>query len=378
MKKIIYLILTAFILTSCSQPQQNEETNPTEENTATNEEIISNIENYLNENKDTLSDFKIINEDYMVTLLDQSTSIEEPSYKIDVVNVKENIIEDSFQNVNIQYRVYGNEMIRIKTIDDGFYFFDSEAVNIYTTDSKEMKKIPIDSPYLDMHFTPCIAVSNDGNMIAYTKTNIDDWSDSQIILKNLSNETEKIIWSSEQHPYYQITNIAFDKDSCHLYFSSKFDSNDYYGNISLDNLDYTETQLNDLLFFFNHGKILIGGNENLFTGEPSRKDIISLSEDPVTIQAEGNNESMRISLNGLGNAFLTTSYTLSSDNECVDFMKKLYMDNQLIASYTPKNMNRDSFSYGDYFTEEIDTYRNTIYIMIYSNVNEPEIVILYY
>ena len=119
MKRIIYLILTAFLIISCSQPQQNEETNPTQENTTTNEDVISNVENYLNENADTLSDFKIINEDYMVTLLDQSISIEEPTYKIDVVNVKENIIEDSFQDVYIQYRFYGLEVIRLKTIDNG-------------------------------------------------------------------------------------------------------------------------------------------------------------------------------------------------------------------------------------------------------------------
>lgn len=376
MKKIIYLILTAFLLTSCSQPKQIKDTDPAEEKITSNDEIISNIENYLNENKDTLSDFKIINEDYMVTLLDQSTSIEEPSYKIDVINVKDNIVEESFQNVNVQYRLYGTEMIRIKTIDDGFYFFDSEAVNIYTMDSKEIKKIPIDSPYLDMHFTPCIAVSNDGNKVAYTRTNIDDWSDSQIILKDISDENEEIVWSSEQHPYYQITNIAFDKDSTHLYFSSIHDGNDYYGNISLDNLDYTETQLNDLLFFFNHGEILIGGNENLFTGEPSRKDIISLSEDPVTIQADGNNESMRISINGLGNAFITTSYISSSDNEFTDFSKKLYIDNQLVNSFSLDDVSGNKYSVT--MNEEVDTYRNAVYVMIYSTENETEIITLNY
>ena len=378
MKKIIYLILTAFILTSCSQPQQNEKTNPTEENTVSNEEIISNIENYLKENMDSLSDFKIINENYMIALFDQSISIEEPSYKIDVVNVKENIVEESFQDVYIQYRFYGLEVIRLKTIDNGFYFFDSETVNIYTTDSKEMKKIPIDSPSLDMYTTPCIAVSNDGQKIAFTKMNVHDFSDKKVILKDLSKESEEIIWSSEQHPYSSIINLSFNSDGTKIYFAKMADNHDYYGSISLDNLDYEETQLDNLLFYFNHGQVLIGGNENLYTGQPSRKDIISLSENPVAIQADGNNESMRISMNGLGNAFTTTSYVLSADNEFADFTKKLYVDDQLIASYTPEDMNRDSFRYGDTFIEEVDPYRSAVYVIIYSNENESEITTLNY
>lgn len=378
MKKIIYLILTAFLLTSCSQPKQIKDTDPAEEKITSNDEIISNIENYLNENKDTLSDFKIINEDYMVTLLDQSVSIEEPSYKIDVVNVKENTIEDSFQDVYIQHRFYGLEVIRLKTIDNGFYFYDGNAVNIYTTDSKEMKKIPIDSPSLDIHTTPCISVSNDAQKIVFTKMNVDDFSDDKVILKDLLNGTEEVLWSSKQYPYSSIINLSFNSDGTKIYFAKIADNHDYYGTISLDNLNYEETQLDNLLFYFNHGQVLIGGNENLYTGQPSRKDIISLSEDPVTIQADGNNESMRISMNGLGNAFVTTSYVLAADNEFVDFTKKLYVDNQLIASYTPEDMNRNSFRYGDTFIEEVDSYRNAVYVIIYSNENESEIAILNY
>ena len=83
-------------------------------------------------------------------------------------------------------------------------------------------------------------------------------------------------------------------------------------------------------------------------------------------------------MNGLGNAFVTTSYVLAADNEFVDFTKKLYVDNQLIASYTPEDMNRDSFRYGDTFIEEIDPYRSAIYVIIYSNENESEITTLNY